>query len=47
MYGPIVQDTCNQNKSCGYGILETVHEGVKFVGRVHGMIAEPKKGNGI
>ena len=32
------------NKPCGYGILETVHEGVKFVGRVDGMIAEPREG---
>ena len=34
----------SNNKPCGYGILETVHEGVKFIGRVNGMIAEPQEG---
>ena len=32
------------NKPCGYGILDTVHKGVKFIGRVDGMIAEPREG---
>tara|TARA_B100001094_G_scaffold102690_1_gene98840 strand:- start:2817 stop:4250 length:1434 start_codon:yes stop_codon:yes gene_type:complete len=34
----------SNNKPCGYGVLETVHEGVKFIGRVDGMIAEPREG---
>jgi len=34
----------HNNKPCGYGILETAHKGVKFIGRVDGMIAEPREG---
>lgn len=32
------------NQPDGYGVLETVHTGIKFVGRVLGMTATPKEG---
>lgn len=28
------------NQPAGYGVLETVHEGIKFIGRVNGFVAE-------